>query len=653
MMKKRVMPPGTWESRLSASMVSQATTRFSFVSCQGEDIYWLEGRPWEKGRTVLVRYRHGVRSDLTPEPFSVRSRVNEYGGLSYVVAGERLIFVNDQDQSLYILNLKEGSIVGVLAKREGQRFADLHYDVRRNRLLAVSEQHRLGQSVRHSLVYWDLNSNCLPIEMVSGHDFYAYPRLSPDGRKLAWMAWNHPVMPWESSELFVAEFSCDGQLHQVRPIAGGVQQAVLQPEWSPDGELYFSADGSGWWNIYRWNGSEIHLISKPQVSQRPAEYGQPLWLLGMSNYGFLDSQHLFVSVRELGQCFVAILDVVSGSQVRLPADYSSVDYVCCFNQQVMFVAATPLLAAHIVHYHALEKKTHILATSQMLEFNEADISQGEHRVFLSDGSEVYGFYYPPCHREYTLGRDVLPPLIVFCHGGPTACATHQLNLLIQFWTNRGFAVWDVNYSGSVGYGRQYRERLRENWGIVDVRDCINGVDALIQKKTVDQHRIAIRGGSAGGFTALNVLCDSTLFAAGCCLYGIGDLITLMEQTHKFERGYVQGLIGAYPSHAQRYWDRSPLHKIHQIKVPVLFIHGTEDAVVPITQAQQMAAALREKQQPVAFVPLTGEQHGFRSAVSIQQALEAELSFYTQVFKLNRDTSISHLKIENFNERRSG
>ena len=647
MTKKCIALPGAWVSHLSAASVSQATTRYSFVSCHGDDIYWLEGRPREKGRTVLVRYRHGASSDLTPEPFSVRSRVNEYGGLSYVVAGEQLIFVNDLDQSLYILSLKDSSIIGVLAKRKDQRFADLHYDALRQRLLAVCEQHDPGQSVRQSLVYWDLNSDCLPVEMVSGHDFYAYPRLSPDGHKLAWMAWNHPAMPWESSELLVGELSRDGQIHQIQHIAGGTQQAILQPEWSPAGELYFSADSSGWWNIYRWNGTEIHTLSKNPVSNTMAEYGQPLWVLGMSNYGFLDRQHLFVSLREQGQCGVAIIDVVSGTQTRLPNYYSSVDYVFSANQQVVFVASTPLLAAHIVHYHALEKKTQILAISQSLELNDADISQGEHRVFLSDGSEVYGFYYPPCHREYTLGPDVLPPLIVFCHGGPTACATHQLNLGVQFWTNRGFAVWDVNYSGSVGYGRQYRERLQENWGIVDVRDCINGVHDLIQKKMVDKHRIAIRGGSAGGFTALNVLCHSSLFAAGCCLYGIGDLTTLMQQTHRFERGYLHGLIGAYPEYSQRYRDRSPLHKIHQIKVPVLFIHGTEDAVVPITQAQQMAAALRDQQQPVAFVALNGEQHGFRAAASIQQALEAELSFYTQVFNLNRDTSVPHLNIEYF------
>ena len=461
-----------------------------------------------------------------------------------------------------------------------------------------------------------------------GDDFYAYPRLDNSGEQLCWVSWNHPNMPWDNTQLWLSRFADDGTLHSPSLVAGNGNESIAQPRWSPDNRLYFVSDHDNWWNIYQYceNGKVKAVLPMS------AEFATPLWVLGMSNYDFCSDGSLLCSYVQDGSWQLATLSPDASTLKAVVTNYTQISDVHCHNDRAWLVGASPQLSAELAEWHASDLSLHTVVHGEPLRLDLGYISQPQPINFPSgNNSEAHAFYYPPANPGFSAPKVTLPPLIVVCHGGPTGTASTGLNLKIQYWTTRGFAVLDVNYRGSTGYGRRYRQALHGLWGIADVEDVVAGARFLIDQGKVDPDKVAIRGSSAGGYTVLAALCFHDLFRAGACLYGIGDLETLARDTHKFESRYLDRLVGPYQEQQDLYRERSPVHHVDSFNCPVIFFQGLDDKVVPPEQALSMVKALRDKQMPVAYLPFPGESHGFRKAETIRQSLEAELYFYGRVF----------------------
>jgi dipeptidyl aminopeptidase/acylaminoacyl peptidase len=640
-MVKPVTPYGSWRSPITSELIVSETIGLGSIAFDGDAILWLETRPREAGRNVIVRRSpDGQVHDVTPTPFSARTRVHEYGGNAFVVADGVVYFVNDADQRLY--RQAHDARPQAITSPGPRRYADAIVDPGRGRLICVCEDHSVAGEPSNTLVALDLKSDDEVRVLTSGNDFYASPCLSTDGRCLAWLSWNHPNMPWDGSELWEARLQVDGSLANARRIAGGDAESVFQPQWSPDGELYFVSDRSGWWNLYRWHASRVQ-----PVVEMEAEFGLPQWVFGMSTYGFASTRQIVCAFNEHGLWQLAIVDTATRKLVRIDTPYSDIGGLRAAAGRALFVGGAAGAPASIVAFEPASGRTDVLRRSSNVDIDTGYVSLPEQIAFATtNGRTAYGIYYAPRNRDYTAPAGMRPPLIVECHGGPTAAASTTLNLKRQYWTSRGFAVVSVNYAGSSGYGRAYRERLNGQWGIADVDDCLAAARYLIDQGKADEKRLAISGGSAGGYTVLCALAFHDLFKAGASYYGISDLEALARDTHKFESRYLDRLVGPYPSKRELYRSRSPIHFADRLSCPVIFFQGLEDRVVPPNQTERMVQALRANGIAVAYLAFEGEQHGFRQAASIKAALDAELYFYSRVLGFEPADPIARITIDN-------
>ncbi len=638
----KIAPYGSWKSPITSELIVSDMIGFDQLALDGETVYWIESRPAEGGRSVIVRQDpDGITTDLNPAPFNARSRVHEMGGGAMAVANGVVFFSNFADQRLY--RIDPGAAPRALTADTGHRFADAVVDRDRGRLVTVLEDHggndREPDNLLASLSVED-GENLMVL--ASGNDFYSSPRLSPDGRRLAYLTWNHPNRPWDGTELWVLELNPDGSPGQARQVAGGVEESVFQPQWSPDGELYFVSDRSGWWNLYR----ERDGIIQPLVAM-DAEFGLPQWVCGMSTYGFESARRLICAYKAQGCWRLAALDTASLALETLDIPYTEIEAVRAAPGQVVFLGASSAQFTAVVRLYLKTQEITELRQASRLCIDPAYLSMAEPVTFpTTDGREAHGFYYPPRNRDFQAPDRERPPLIVKSHGGPTGSADSRLNLGIQYWSSRGFAVLDVNYGGSTGYGRAYRERLDGQWGVVDVDDCVNGALYLVKLGEVDRERLIIRGGSAGGYTTLAALTFRDVFKAGASHYGVSDLEALAQDTHKFESRYLDRLIGPYPERRDVYLRRSPIHHVEKLSCPVIFFQGLEDRIVPPNQSQAMADALRAKGLAVAYLPFEGEQHGFRQGENIRRALDGELYFYSRVFGFELAEYVDPVSIHN-------
>lgn len=610
----------------------------------GDDIYWIELRPREGGRNVVVkRDPAGVTVDMTPPPFNARTRVHEYGGGDYLAANGIIYFSNFSDQRLY--RQTGAGLPEPLTAAGEMRYADGCMDHARGRLICVREDHtQVGAEAINTIVSIDLQANDgYGAVLVEGNDFYSSPRLSPDSSQLAWLTWNHPNMPWDGCELWVGDFGEDGKLVSTRRIAGGKAESIFQPEWSPDGVLYFASDRSGWWNLERISADgEIE-----NVYQTKAELGMPQWVFGMSSYAFASPEVIVCSHVEQGVSTLGTLEVSTGKFTAIDCPYTDILFLRAANGQVVFRGGAPTDVAAIVKLDLNTREFATLRRSNTLDVYPQYFSVPRAITFPTEGGLLaHGFFYPPQNPDFRAPKDEKPPLIVKSHGGPTAAASTALSLSIQYWTSRGFAVLDVNYGGSTGYGRQYRERLNRKWGIVDVDDCVNGARYLSERGEVDGKRLIITGGSAGGYTTLSALTFRNTFKAGASHFGISDLEAMARDTHKYESQYLTGLLGRYPERKDVYFNRSPINFPERLSCPVIFFQGLEDKVVPPNQAEKMVEAIRAKGIPVSYVAFAGEQHGFRQAENIKRALDGELYFYSRIFKFELSEPVEPIEIEN-------
>ena len=641
---------GTWPSPIHSADLLRGAIGLGFPTALGGDIYWLESRPEEAGRTVVVRQRQdGSREDCHPAPFNARTRVHEYGGACYAVDGKRLYFTNFADQQIYAVAL-EGADRGPLpvTPADGRRWADLTLDPGRRRLIAVGEEDRAGGEPRNFLAAISLDGvpgEATVTELASDHDFFACPRVAPGGAELTWLAWDHPDMPWDSSILWHAGLDDDGSLTTPRALAGGQGESIFQPEWTHRGDLIFVSDRTGWWNLYQYADA-----GDAALAPRAADFGLPLWQFGMRTWAALADGRLACTWQDARGRRLGLLDLASGALTDVELPWTDLGGLVSDGTALVFIGAKPDSFPELVRFDPDTGSFGVLRRATDLVLAAADIAAPEAISFPTGpegGEEIaHAYFYPPTHANCCGLPGELPPLLVMSHGGPTAATAPALSLKIQFWTSRGFAVADVNYRGSTGYGRAYRDRLKGNWGVVDVEDCANAARFLVTRGDVDPERLAIRGSSAGGFTTLAALTFHDLFRAGASLYGVGDLEALARDTHKFESRYLDSLVGPWPDAGATYRERSPIHHVDQLDCPVIFLQGLEDRIVPPSQAEAMVDALARKGVPVAYVAFEGEQHGFRQAANIRRALEAELYFYGQVFDFVPADTLDPVPIRN-------
>jgi dipeptidyl aminopeptidase/acylaminoacyl peptidase len=617
-------PYGFWLSPITSDLIVAESIGLSGVQLDGTKIYWLEGRPQEQGRNVLVQHRSGSTPlEVTPKEFNVRTRVHEYGGGAAVVRDDVVYFSHMADQRLYRGGLGAAP-VPLTPAGTGHRYADGVIDVPRARWIGVRESHAgPGGPIENTIVDVDLAAGGAGRVLASGNDFYSSPRLSPGGGHLAWLTWRHPNMPWVGTELWVADIAPDGTLAAPRMVAGGADESVLQPEWSPDGVLYFISDRSGWWNHYRLERDNARALCP-----READFAQAPWAFGMSSYAFAGPDRIVCCYWEDGIGRLAQLDLASLQLVPFDLPYTDYGSVRARPEEAVFTAASPTDVASIVRLDLATGQTEVLRPSATLQPElEHYLSEPEHIAFPTEGGKTaHAFYYPPTNPDYVAPPSTMPPLVVKCHGGPTAFSPGVLNLRVQYWTSRGIGVLDVNYGGSTGYGRAYRDRLHGQWGIVDVDDCINGARHVVRSGRADADRMVITGGSAGGYTTLMALTRNA-FAGGASHYGVSDVAALARDTHKFESRYLDWLIAPLAGNEQLYRERSPLYHADSLDRPVIFFQGDEDQVVPPSQTETMVEALRRKGVPVSYLLFSGEQHGFRKGSNIMRSLDAELYFY--------------------------
>lgn len=642
-MREMTTDYGAWRSPITAELIACGAISLRGTRLTSTGIYWIESRPTEGGRSVIMRNYNGHTNELTPAPFNVRSRVHEYGGGEYLVTDDKIYFTNFVDQKLYAQSIEGNDVPQPLTKGEGLRYADTILDARHNRLIAVREDHRLAPSSEaiNTLVAIDLTTGQEEI-LVEGNDFYMSPRLSPDGQQLAWLSWSHPQMPWDGCQLWLADLTATGALTNHRLIVGSETESIVQPEWSPTGQLYFVSDRTDWWNLYCYNGQEIRL-----VCPRSAEFAAPHWQFGMTTYGFSSATEILSAYTEQGFWNLARINTSTGELQPLVTPYTEIDEVSVYGQQVLFCGGSAKLPMSVVLLDLTSGDIQVLSSTIKLAIDAEYLSTPEAIEFPTEnGLTAYGFYYPPQNRDFQCPQGQLPPLLVRSHGGPTGATSTALSLTIQYWTSHGFGVLDVNYSGSTGYGRRYRERLHHQWGIADVADCVNGASYLVKQGRVDGNRLAIYGGSAGGYTTLCALTFYNLFKAGASYYGVSDIKSLDAETHKFESRYSNSLIGTYPIDPQLYHDRSPINFIDRISCPLILLQGLDDKVVLPNQAEMMFDALKAKGLPVAYVAFAGEGHGFRKAENIQKALESEHYFYAQIFGFEPLEKLAAVEIEN-------
>ncbi|MGZ8629389.1 MAG: S9 family peptidase [Actinomycetota bacterium] len=651
MNEPEVAPYGSWASPVTPRMLATAGVSLSEPVLEDGAVYWHEERPAESGRGVVVR--GGPWSspvEITPAGVDVRTRVHEYGGGAWCVRRGVVVYSDDADGRLWRLhpNAEPAPITPDTAGLH--RYADGRLTEDGARWIGVRERHdRSGRvaDVVNELVVVPVDGGAEPRIVAAGRDFYAGPRISGDGSQLAWLSWDLPWMPWDGCELFVADLTAEGSPSNERRVAGrDGEESIWQPTWSPAGDLVFASDRSGWWNLERLRGGERSTLHTTE-----AEFGYPRWTFGESSFAFLADGRIVCWYGDRGVQHLALLDPESGELLDLDVPYRSFDHgpaIAADGDAIAFVAGAPDLPSQVVWADLGSRAVEVLRESVEIPFDAGDVSVPHQLDFPTEGGlTAFAHVYPPTNPGFVAPDGDRPPLIVMSHGGPTSEATAIFDLGIQFWTTRGFAVVDVNYGGSTGFGRAYRRRLNGNWGVVDTADCVNAARHLAARGEVDAGRLLIRGGSAGGYTTLCALTFYDDFAAGTSRYGISDLEPFATgDTHKFESRYEHTLIGPWPEAADLYRARSPIHSVDLLSTPMLLLQGAEDAVVPPSQAEIMVQALRAKGLPFAYLLFEGEQHGFRKAETIEAAYLAELSFYAQILGFEPAGDVPTLAIEN-------
>lgn len=659
-------PYGTWRSPIAAADLARSAIALNYVQASDGAPYWVESRPAEGGRCVIVT--PGSRADAapgsqgsivekTPAGFNARTRVHEYGGRPYCLGRERIYFTHFPDQRLYMQRASESPVA---LTPEGYRYADFELDPSGASLLCVREDHTGSGEAKNTIVAIDVgrvaahgtasrlaadetaspvaagatasrsgasNRESAGAVLFGASDFVAYPRLSRDGRRLAWIAWNHPDMPWDATTLYVAERTPAG-LSGVTAIAGGPRESVVEPRWDTDGTLYFISDRSGWWNLYRLRGGRVESVFSVE-----AELASPLWTLGQSNYALTGDGRAVVRYGVAARDRLAVVSLASGSVRELDLPFVGLSSVELLSPTTaVAIAASAIEEPAVVAVDLATGGHRVLRAPGELKVDARYLSVAQPIEYpTTGGRSAHAFFYPPANADFRAPQGEQPPLIVKAHGGPTSHSKPELSLATQYWTSRGFALLDVNYGGSSGYGRAYRERLEGNWGVVDVDDVVAGVRYLAETGRADGSRAAIRGGSAGGFTVLAALAFHDVFKAGANYYGVSDLEALARDTHKFESRYLDRLVAPLPQGRAVYEARAPIRHLDAFRAPLITFQGAEDKVVPPSQSRAIVAALQAKGVPVAYVEFEGEQHGFRKAESIICSLEAELAFYGDVF----------------------
>ena len=645
----KIAPYGTWASPVSAELLTAKSINLGPVDASDGRLFWTESRPGEGGRTTLMMLEGELQAgsqkprELVPAPYNIRSRVHEYGGTAHVIADDTLYFVNFADQRLYRLPIGEKNPVPLTPDSNGTlRYADLVFDTARGRILCIEEMHSAdGAEPRNRIVAIDcMDAGAETTVLVEGADFYAWPRLSPNGATLAWVSWDHPNMPWDGTTLYRAPLNAAGMPGTATYVAGGEEISIFQPDWSPSGDLHFVSDETGWWNLYREDKGKTRALAP-----MGAEFGLPLWSLGTRSYHFLPDDQLLCGYIDKGEHHFARLE--RGALVPFPTPFRMASLPVPAGEGFVATGAGRSRATLIGRFDRDGNLLETLKSATDWDMDPADISVAEAITFPTGGAQTaFGWFYRPQNSRFEAPDGALPPLLVLSHGGPTGMADDAFKPEIQFWTSRGFAVADINYRGSTGFGRAYRQLLDGQWGIADVEDCIAAANYLAGQKRVDSKRMAIRGGSAGGYTTLCALTFHDVFRAGAVRYGIGDLMALARDTHKFEARYLDRLVAPLPDGEKVYAARSPLNFTEQLNCPVIFFQGLDDKVVPPNQAEEMVAALRDKGLPVAYIPFEGEGHGFRKAENIKRMFEAELYFYAKVFGFEPPDDIVPVEIDN-------
>ncbi len=639
--KPKVASYGSWKSPLTPEMIARENVLLYSLMLDGEDAYWVEQRSAESGREVIVKHAaDGNITDVTPKPFNASTTVHEYGGGAYVVSRGTVYFSNLQDQRLY--RQEPGDAPKPITALSSMRYADAVVDIGRRHLVCVREDHANSSSPTNTLVSVDLSGTGSEQVLASGNDFYSSPRLNPDGSRLAWLTWNHPNMPWDGTELYVGELNKDGSLGRTTRIAGDKDESVFQPEWSPDSVLHFISDRTGWWNIYRCLDDHIEPLCLME-----AEFGLPQWLFRMSTYNFASSERIICAYIKRGNSYLASLNTKTLELSPIDTPYSFILEVKASGCHVLLRCSSPTEPTSISHLDLASDKFDVLRKGSTGTIDRAYLSTPEEIEFPTDsGLTAFGFFYPPHNGDYSPIPGERPPLIVICHGGPTSFSPKRLDLEILYWTSRGFAVLDVNYGGSSCYGRAYRKRLEGSVGVVDVNDCANGACHMVRTGRVDGGRLIIRGRSAGGYVTLAALTFHNLFKAGASYCGLGDLEAFAKKGHKFESHYYEGLVGPYPERRDLYVERSPIHFVDRISCPVIMFHGLNDPVVPHSQTDIMYEALRKKGLPVSYLAFEGEDHYLLKGDTIKRSLEAELYFYSKIFRFELPEAIEPVPIAN-------
>ena len=643
MHQPRVAPYGSWKSPITADLYASGYNGVDEPMLDGEQLYWKEDRPKEAGRYVVVRQDpDGTIVEVTPKGFNVRTTVHEYGNGDYLVHEATVYFSNFKDQRLY------RQVVGqqpepITPADVDLRYADGVVDAKRKQLILVREDHteKTRQAV-NAIVSIDLIEGGPGHILVSGNDFYSNPRLSPDCSRVAWLTWNHPNMPWDGTELWLGQMGSDGALEKKELVAGGAEESIFQPEWSPEGNLYFVSDKTGWWNLYTWNEG------KPEsLHPMKAEFGRPQWVFRERSYGFESSNRIICTYTDKGTSHLARIDTSTGNLQEVPVPYANIYDVLAGPGYALFLGGSPTLPMSLVKLNLKTLRTQVLRRSREETIDPEYISTPQTIEFPTEhGKTAYAFYYPPKNKDYIAASGERPPLLIMSHGGPTGSTGTVLRYGIQFWTSHGIAVADVDYGGSTGYGREYRERLNGNWGVVDVDDCVNAARYLVKEGKVDGNRLAISGGSAGGYTTLCALTFRGLFNAGASYFGVSDLESMHKDTHKFESHYDHNLIGPYPERRDLYFERSPINFVDKLSCPIIFFQGLEDKIVPPDQSEKFYESVRKKGLPTAYIAFEGEQHGFRKAENLKRSIETELYFFSKVFGFEPADPIEPVHIVN-------
>ena len=644
-----VAPYGSWLSPITPEFVVAAGGNIANVAVEGDVVAWLEPRPAEAGRqAIMVKIGNGAPTELLPAPLSARDRAHEYGGGAMILQGGAIIFSNDADARLYRIPVTGGVPTPLTPDLPGRvlRYADMAPDPTRGRIVAVREDHRAAGEARNEIVAIALDGSSVAdggAVLVSGPDFVSNPTVNLAGDTIAWLSWTHPDMPWDRTDLWTASLDVAGKLGAATHVAGGPIESVFQPRWSPEGALVFASDrDSGWWNLH------VAGPTGPRnLCPREAEFAYPQWVFGLSIWCWANARTIVSTSTRDGLWNLVRIDVTTGASEDIVNPYTEIDELQAGDGWVTFVGRAPDRSAELVRYDLATGALAVIAGGAPLGIDASYIARPETFWFSSTGDlPVHALYYPPTNPDFRAPDDEAPPLVVLSHGGPTSIAHTALNLKTQYWTSRGFAVLDVNYGGSTGFGRPYRERLRLAWGVVDVDDCVNAARAMAERGFADPERVMIRGWSASGYTTLAALAFRNVFKAGASHFGISDLETMATDTHKFESRYLDRLIGPYPAAKHVYVARSPIHAADHLSCPLILFQGLEDKVVPPDQAEKMYDAVRARGIPVAYVPFAGEQHGFRQAANIMRSLEAELYFLSRVFHFPLPTSIDPVEIAN-------